>query len=142
MPNMECPFCNIWRNEKYRILSELEHCFVIFSNPRLMKGHLLVIPKRHVEKLAILSPEELKEIISAVVEFQEKILARISSGCDIRQNCRPFQKQDDLKIDHVHFHLQPRELYDELYQKCQKFETDVFQKVDKIEQEIFDLLIS
>lgn len=87
-----------------------------------MPGHLLIIPKRHTEKLAVLSKEKREEIFNTVIEFQAKILAEASSGCDIRQYCRPFQKQDDLKIDHLHFHLQPREPFDERYQKCQVFE--------------------
>jgi len=61
-----------------------------------------------------------------IIEFQEKILSKVASGCDIRQNYRPFQKQDSLKINHLHIHLQPRELFDELYKNSQVFEKDVF----------------
>lgn len=137
---MDCPFCDILEKEKKKVISERKNCFVIFSNPRLMKGHLLVIPKRHVEKLSVLSDEEQREIFDTVIEFQERILAKVSSGCDVRQNCRPFQKQDDLKIDHLHFHLQPRELFDELYEKCQVHERDVFHKIEKMEKDILELL--
>ena len=45
----------------------------MFSNPRLMEGHLLVIPKRHVEKLSELNEEERKELFDTVIEYQEKI---------------------------------------------------------------------
>ena len=130
---MDCPFCNI---EKNRILTERKFTRVIFSNPRLMPGHLLVIPKRHVEKLSELSKEEQQELFKTTIEFQEKILAKIASGCDIRINYRPFQKQDDLKVNHLHIHLQPRELFDELYQKCQIFERDVFEdlKLEELEK--------
>jgi diadenosine tetraphosphate (Ap4A) HIT family hydrolase len=31
-----------------------------------------------------------------------------------------------LKVDHVHYHLIPRSLHDELYLKVEKFETDIF----------------
>ena len=130
---MDCPFCNI---EKNRILTERKFTRVIFSNPRLMPGHLLVIPKRHVEKLSELSKEEQQELFKTTIEFQEKILNKIASGCDIRINYRPFQKQDDLKVNHLHIHLQPRELFDELYQKCQIFERDVFEdlKLEELEK--------
>jgi len=137
---MFCPFCNILEKDQEKILSERKYCFVVFSNPRLMPGHLLIIPKRHIEKPSILSKREREEIFDTVVEFQEKILAKVSSGCDIRQHCRPFQKQDDLKIDHLHFHLQPRELFDELYQKCQVFERGIFRQVKEMEQGIIDRL--
>lgn len=137
---MDCPFCSILSKEKSRLIREADHTFVIFSNPRLMKGHLLVIPKRHVLKLAALSAEEKRELFETVIEFQEKILAKLSAGCDIRQNCRPFTAQSDVKVDHLHFHLQPRELRDELYEKCQIHEKDIFHQVAEIETALFDLL--
>ncbi|MFB6075592.1 MAG: HIT family protein [Candidatus Aenigmatarchaeota archaeon] len=74
---MDCPFCNI-DTEKTCILEEREHTRVIFSNPRLMPGHLLVIPKRHVEKLAELNKEEKKEIFDVTIEFEERILNSIA----------------------------------------------------------------
>ena len=108
---------------------------VIFSNPRLMPGHLLVVPKRHVEKISDLDEKERKELFEMIVEFQEKILSRIAPGCDIRQHYRPFQKQDNLKINHLHIHLQPRENFDELYEKSQIFEKDVFKDLQSEELE-------
>ncbi|MEK7477940.1 MAG: hypothetical protein AAB645_01045 [Patescibacteria group bacterium] len=70
------------------------------------------------------------------------ILNKFSSGCDVRQNCRPFMKQTDLKIDHLHFHLQPRELNDELYKKCQIHEKEIFQQMAAIDKALFDLFKS
>lgn len=44
-------------------------------------------------------------------------------------------KQSRLKIDHLHFHLLPREFEDELYQKCQIYETDIFRMLTEEEKE-------
>jgi len=129
---MECPFCDV-SNEKNRILKEGKFTRVIFSNPRLMPGHLLVIPKRHVEKISELNKEEREELLNNVIEFQEKILKKVASGCDVRQNYRPFQKQNKLKVHHLHIHLYPRELFDELYEKCQIFEKGVFNELSEEE---------
>jgi diadenosine tetraphosphate (Ap4A) HIT family hydrolase len=129
---MECPFCEI-NVDKTRILANNKFTLVIFSNPRLMPGHLLVIPKRHVEKISELSKEEQEELFSTLIKFQEKVLNKLSKGCDLRQNFRPFQKQSNLKINHLHFHIQPRELFDELYEKCQIFETNVFKELSEEE---------
>jgi len=137
---MDCPFCNI-NKEKTRIIKEGKNVFVVFSNPRLVKGHLLVIPKRHVVKISELNAKEKKELFDTVIEFQEKILKKISSGCDIRQNYRPFQKQTGLKVDHLHIHLLPREFEDELYQKCQINEKRIFSNLEEEEiKRISDLL--
>lgn len=122
---MDCPFCSI-DEVKTRTLQESKNVRVIFSNPRLMKGHLLVIPKRHVERPWELSKTELKEIFSHIHELQKKIARTLGTGCDIRQNYRPFMKQGRLKVDHLHFHLLPRTFQDDLYEKSMKYETDVF----------------
>ncbi len=91
----------------------------------------MVIPKRHIEKLSELNKEEKKELLETIIEFQEKILSKISKGCDIRQNYRPFQNQDNLKVNHLHIHLQPREFKDELYKKSQITEKEIFRELEE-----------
>jgi len=130
MKNQKCPFCNL-NKERNRIIEGKTHVFITPSNPRLMPNHLLVIPKRHVKKISQLSEEEQKELFKTTIEIQEKILSKIARGCDIRQNHRPFQKEDSLKVNHLHIHLQPRELFDNLYHKCQIFEKDIFKELTK-----------
>jgi len=129
---MACPFCDPVRNRD-RTLKNGKLVYVILSDPRLVFGHLLIIPKRHVEKLSQLTAEERKELIGTAVEFQEKILEKIAEGCDLRQNYRPFQKEDGIKVNHLHLHLLPRELHDNLYQQFQIYETGVFRPLSKEE---------
>ena len=137
---MNCPFCEI-NKEKTRIIKKGRYCYVCFSNPGLMEGHLLIIPKRHVERISELNKEEREELINFVVEYQEKILDNIAKGCDIRQNYRPFQVQNKLKLDHLHIHLLPREFEDELYLKSQIFEKSIFKELTQEEiDKIFVLL--
>ena len=138
---MDCPFCSI-NQEKTRIINETKYIKVILSNPRLMAGHLLVIPKRHVEKLSELNKTERKELLEKVIEFQEKILSKFAKGCDIKQNYRPFQKQDNLKVHHLHIHLQPRKFKDELYHESQIFEKQIFSELTQEEKEKFSELFS
>ncbi|TSC82307.1 MAG: histidine triad (HIT) protein [Parcubacteria group bacterium Gr01-1014_20] len=132
---MTCPFCEVLVSKKERVLVEKLHVFVMLSDPRLMPGHLLVIPKRHVEKLSELLEAERKELFDVVIEAEEKILREVASGCDIGQHFRPFIYQNKLKVNHLHVHLRPRELKDELYEKSQIYEKDVFKDLS---QEEFD----
>ena len=138
---MNCRFCNI-NPEKTHVLKEGKFMRVIFSNPRLMPGHLLIVPKRHVKKMSELTKKEQQELWQTIIEFQEKILKNVSSGCDIRQNCRPFQKGSKVKVAHLHVHLQPREIYDELYKKCQIFETGLFKDLPSRELKKFIKIFS
>lgn len=129
---MDCPFCNIDENRN-PVLKDGKCVKVILSNPCLMPGHILIVPKRHVEKVSELRKEEWEEFFRAFIEFQEIVLKKIAPGCDIRQNYRPFQKQDRLKVNHLHFHLQPRHLFDKLYEKCQVSEKEVFKNLTQKE---------
>ena len=70
---MKCPFCDI-NEEKTKILWEGKYVFVALSNPRLMPGHLLVIPKKHVEKISELNAKEKRELFDTLETFQEKKL--------------------------------------------------------------------
>jgi len=100
-----------------------------------MPGHLLVIPKRHVERLSELTKEERDGLLEEVVNVQEKILNSFAKGCDICQNFRPFIPDSKLKVSHLHFHLRPRELDDELYQKSQIHEKEIFRDIEEGEWE-------
>jgi ATP adenylyltransferase len=131
---MTCPFCKI-NEDQTKILKSNNTTFVALSNPRMIPGHLLIIPKRHVEKLSELTEEEKNEIINTVIEFQEKIFLKISSGCDLRINYHPFQKQSRFKIDHLHIHLIPRSLFDVIFRRVQIKEVKLFTKIDKKEME-------
>lgn len=123
---MDCPFCGIVIKNTERIIRESKNTFVVLSNPRLVPGHLLVIPKRHVQKFGELSNEERNELFDEAVKLEEIILEKFASGCDMSQHYGPFIKQGRLKINHLHIHLRPREFKDELYQKVLKYEADVF----------------
>ena len=128
----KCPFC-LLEHASERPLFETQLCPVVLFHPRLMRGHLLIIPIRHVERLAELTIAERADLIETATHFQEKILAFLAKGCDLAIHYRPFQKEDGLKINHLHMHLQPRELFDDLYQKSQKYETDLFKPLSLME---------
>jgi histidine triad (HIT) family protein len=139
---MDCPFCAIIAKRTERLISETAHTFTTLSNPRLMPGHLLVIPKRHVEKLSQLSGEERNDLIDQAMRLQEKVLESVAPGCDISQHYRPFIPNGRLKVAHLHIHVRPRSLDDELYTKVQIFENDLFQEPSPEEYEKYRKLFS
>lgn len=138
---MNCAFCKIIKENSERIIRQTEKVFVVLSNPKLMRGHFLVIPKRHVEKLNELDKEEKLELFEEIINVENVILEKIASGCDLTQHYRPFIKQNNLKVDHIHFHLKPREFEDELYKKVQIHEKELFSELTKEELEEIEKLI-
>lgn len=121
----DCPFCNI-HSERNTILKKTSKVIVLLSNPRQMPGHLLVIPRRHVERPSQLTAAERKELFDTIIHYQEKILSTLSSGCDIAEHYRPFIKENNIKVDHIHFHLKPRKLRDKLFQQSEKYSGALF----------------
>jgi histidine triad (HIT) family protein len=139
---MDCRFCDIIAQDSERIIRRTKGSIVILSNPRLMPGHVLVVPKRHVERFSELSDEERKDLFDETIWLQEKILQTIAPGCDVCEHFRPFIPENSLKVNHLHVHLRPRKLDDELYEKVQIYERDVFRAPDGEELKKYKKLFS
>jgi ATP adenylyltransferase len=138
---MDCPFCNLVR-EKERIILDTPHIIVILSDPYLVTGHLLVIPKRHIEKPWNMTTLERQELFDTVLLMQKRLIESFSSGCDIREHYRPFLPQSRVKVDHIHFHLHPRELEDPLYTESQIGERGLWKDLSEEEAERMISIIS
>jgi histidine triad (HIT) family protein len=133
----DCPFCDL----KDRMLQENEHAMLILSNPRKVPGHILVLPKRHIEEPWQLTTEELADIFKLIFFAEQKILGELGEGVDIRQSYRPFKKQDQLKKNHVLFHVIPRYKDDYIYTVSEKFEKDLFVELDALERKAVEALL-
>ena len=137
---MDCRFCELISLHPDAVLRAGAHTFIVLSDPRLMKGHLLVIPKRHVEKLSELTREEREELIDETIRAEEKLLA-VFPGCDISQHFRPFIPDNPLKVSHLHVHIRPRTLDDELYLAVQSHEQEIFAPATDAEREEYRKLL-
>lgn len=137
MPADNCPFCDATD----RVLLDNGHAKVILSNPHKVPGHLLVMPKRHVEKPWELIHDEITDIFDLIFTIEQKILGKLGEGVDIRQNYRPFLKHDPLKADHVVFNVIPRSPDDYLYKVSEQYEAELFADLDTAEAKaVADLL--
>jgi len=124
---MNCPFCGT----DQRVVKTNEHALVLLSNPRKVPGHALVVPKRHVEKPWELTDLERRDIFDLVDYVSQKLIAAgLGDGVDVRQNYRPFLQQNNLKVDHVHYHVIPRALDDYIYQISEKYDAELFADLD------------
>ncbi len=132
-----CPFCN----PGDEVLLSNDSAQVVLSNPRKVPGHFLVLPKRHVEKPWEITPQELQDIFALIATIEQKIIGKLGDGCDIRQNYRPFLKQSQLKVDHLHFHVIPRALDDYIYSVSEHYEAELFAELDDAEREAVSHLL-
>lgn len=133
----QCPFCDLANDQdRNRVIRSGKLTTTFLSNPRLVPGHTLVVPKRHIEKPWELTQEELIAIFDEIKWVQGQLLdAGLADGVDTRQHYRPFIPQGRIKIDHVHFHVLPRKLDDDIYKNAMKFEFEMFEDLSDEERD-------
>ena len=102
---MDCIFCKISNGEiSTKKITETNHSIAFLDAFPLTKGHTLIIPKKHHEKIQDMSVEENSDLFSTVHSVISKVdkltgatLVAIHNGKDAGQ-----------EIPHVHVHLVPR----------------------------------
>jgi hypothetical protein len=65
-------------------------------------------------------------MMNETIYLQERVLAMLAPGCDVSQHYRPFIPDNAFKVSHLHIHIRPRYLDDDLYIKVQKYESEIF----------------
>lgn len=113
---MACVFCAIAEGKiPCATVFESEKSLVIMDIFPEAPGHCLVLPKTHFLKPGDLPAHEFHELVDLVVRVQDAIVASgLGQGTNLVQNYWPFVPEGGLKVDHVHFHLVPRNPGDEL----------------------------
>lgn len=103
----DCIFCRIVSGQiPCAKVYEDDHVLAFLDINPLMPGHTLLIPKKHVEVLFEMTPQETAACGAAL----QKVAAAVFKGTDaegmnILQNNYEISGQE---IFHVHFHLLPR----------------------------------
>jgi len=139
MTETNCTFCNLKSDE---VLKSNGLAMLVLSNPRKVPGHILVLPKRHIEEPWQLTGDELTDVFKLIFFAEQRILGGLGDGVDIRQNYRPFKRQDELKKNHVLFHVVPRSKDDYIYTTAERFERDLFAELDGLERQEVEKLLA
>ena len=106
---MDCVFCKIVSGKiPTAFLKETPNSVCFLDAFPLAKGHVLVIPKNHHQKIQDMSVEENMDLFSLVHLMVSKVdsitgstLIAVHNGVDAGQ-----------EVPHVHVHLVPRSKYD------------------------------
>ncbi|MBU0635699.1 HIT domain-containing protein [Candidatus Micrarchaeota archaeon] len=102
-----CIFCKIVKGEMpaFKVV-EGPHSIAFLDIFPVSKGHVLVIPKRHVKQLLELSEEELLEIGKIAQKIGKAVLAGLN--CDGFSLVQRNGVAAGQIVPHVHFHVVPR----------------------------------
>ena len=109
MNNMDCIFCKIVAGEiPVKILEETSNSMSFLDAFPLAKGHVLVIPKNHHQKIQDMSSKENNDLFSLVHLMISKVDAITGATLVAVHN----GKEAGQEIPHVHVHLVPRSVSD------------------------------
>jgi len=102
---MNCIFCKIISGDiKTKIIQETLHSIAFLDAFPLTRGHTLVIPKKHHQKIQDMSMEENSDLFSLVHQILQKVDKLTGSTLVASHNGRDAGQE----IPHVHIHLVPR----------------------------------
>lgn len=104
----QCPFCTIvaGTDPDVREVYRNEHVVAFFPTEPAVLGHVLVVPRRHVEDIWGLRPEELAELSTAAVFLSSALrIALLPEGLNVIQSNGDAATQT---VHHLHVHLVPR----------------------------------
>ena len=101
----DCPFC--YDNIKDRIVAEQNSVVAIQDNYPVADGHLLIVPKMHIEDYFSMNETEKKDIGVLIMKLKDRIMEKDHSvtGFNIGTNVGESAGQT---IFHAHIHLIPR----------------------------------
>tara|TARA_B110000196_G_scaffold8332_1_gene7179 strand:+ start:5378 stop:5788 length:411 start_codon:yes stop_codon:yes gene_type:complete len=119
---MDCIFCKIASKEiPAKILVETDSCLGLLDAFPLARGHALVIPKNHYEKIQNMPKELNIELFTMVHELIPKIDSLTGSTLVAIHN----GKESGQEIPHVHVHLIPRSKTDSAGAVHSMFKNDI-----------------
>ena len=121
---VNCVFCKIISGELPAVKVYEDEYVVAFldinpANP----GHTLVVPKRHVERLEELEPDEAQALLYAAARLAPAIVRAVGAeGYNILMNIGAAAGQE---IAHLHLHIIPRFSSDNCKFNCPRKKADL-----------------
>jgi len=109
----ECIFCKIIKKEvPAYIVYEDDYSIAFLDINPVSTGHILVVPKKHYERITDMPENDLKEFMASVQKVAKMVETKLSKDYNIITNHGPKAGQ---MINHVHFHIIPRYGQEQLF---------------------------
>ena len=122
---MYCPFCDKGSSESF--LSS-ENFLAIYNIAPVLPGHSLVVPKRHVESLFMLTDEEVAEFMLMGRNVAKLLTTALNT--DAFDWAIQEKEVAGQTVPHLHMHIMPRKVGDlpnpgDWYQELEKSEQHI-----------------
>ena len=106
---MDCVFCKIAKKEiPAKIVTETENSIAFLDAFPLSRGHTLIIPKHHYERVQDIIIDDNTDLF----ETLHKVIAKVDKITGSTLLAIHNGKESGQEIPHVHVHLIPRKLGD------------------------------
>jgi histidine triad (HIT) family protein len=107
IPGMDCIFCQIIAGirEGYIVYEDELHVAFLDKYP-IDKGHTLIVPKKHYEKITDMNGDDVGRLFSQVPNIANAIIA--ATGADAFSLAQNNGRSAKQIIPHVHIHIIPR----------------------------------
>ncbi len=106
---MDCIFCKIVSGViPTKVIAETKNSIAFLDAFPLAKGHTLIIPKHHHEKIQNMSSEENSDLFSTM----HKVISKVDKLTGATLVAIHNGKEAGQEIPHIHIHLVPRSVND------------------------------
>ncbi|PYR60874.1 MAG: HIT family hydrolase [Acidobacteria bacterium] len=104
-----CVFCDALTSDEASslILHRGPTCFVILNLFPYNSGHLMVVPNRHIARLAEATPDELRDMM-ALTRRAELALTEVFAPHGMNMGINLGKPAGAGILDHIHMHVVPR----------------------------------
>jgi ATP adenylyltransferase len=102
-----CVFCVALERDDALIVHRGVHTFVILNLFPYNNGHLMVVPNRHIGRLALASDDELAEIMR-LTRTAEQALTEAYAPHGLNMGLNLGKPAGAGVLDHLHMHVVPR----------------------------------
>lgn len=98
---MKCKLC-LAKEQKFRIIKETKYSYCIVLRWAIKLGHIMTVPKRHVESFSELKKDEIKDLLELTEEMANFLMDKKLDDPIIARN---FGENSSQK--HIHFQICP-----------------------------------
>ncbi|GAA5821583.1 hypothetical protein JCM11251_000921 [Rhodosporidiobolus azoricus] len=97
-----CIFCDVREETGFKVVEETDEFVVFRDRSPASKVHLLAVPKRHIDNVKTLKPEDL-EMLERMKRFGREALLKV--GVEEGQQRMGFHIPPFFSVNHLHLHL-------------------------------------
>jgi histidine triad (HIT) family protein len=102
---VDCVFCAVvGRTTPAAVVLDTDEAFAVLDHRPVFKGHLLVMPRPHVETLADLSPDA----VGPLFRWVRRLAVAVETGLGAGGTFVAVNNRISQSVPHLHVHVVPR----------------------------------